>query len=250
MIKFFRKIRQRLLTENKFSKYLIYAIGEIVLVVIGILIALQVNNWNEIRKFNKEGVKIMQELKSEFLDNRIVLEERIRFLDNANNCVRTVLGFMNKESVEIQQTNIDSIINKSLGYGNYNPANSTILELISSGKLNLIKNNSLKKNLFKWLQILEDSDEDFKNQDLQTATLLIPYLYKNISMKNLNTLNTYFKNKEVEKKSELFTGDYSKVFHDLEFENLYQDKLLWNTTMLNHYKDLDTLALEIINQTN
>ena len=69
-------------------------------------------------------------------------------------------------------------------------------------------------------------------------------------MKNLNTLNTYFKNKEVEKKSELFTGDYSKVFHDLEFENLYQDKLLWNTTMLNHYKDLDTLALEIINQTN
>jgi len=247
MIKLFRKIRQKLLSENKFSKYLIYAIGEIVLVVIGILIALQVNNWNEIRKFNKEGVKIMQELKSEFSDNRIFLKERIKFLDNANNCVRTVLGFMNKESAEIQQTNIDSIINKSLQYGNYNPANSTILELISSGKLNLIKNNSLKKNLFKWLQILEDSDEDFKNQDLQTATFLIPYLYKNISMKNLNTYN---KNMEVEKKSELFTGDYSKVFHDLEFENLYQDKLLWNTIMLNHYKNLDTLALEIINQTN
>ena len=47
MIKFFRKIRQKLLTENKFSKYLIYAIGEIILVVIGILIALQINNWNE-----------------------------------------------------------------------------------------------------------------------------------------------------------------------------------------------------------
>jgi len=55
MIKFFRKIRQRLLTENKFSKYLLYAIGEIVLVVIGILIALQINNWNEQRKtVNKE----------------------------------------------------------------------------------------------------------------------------------------------------------------------------------------------------
>ena len=49
MIKFFRKIRQRLLTENKFSKYLLYAIGEIVLVVIGILIALQINNCNEER---------------------------------------------------------------------------------------------------------------------------------------------------------------------------------------------------------
>ena len=50
MIKFFRKIRQSLLAENKFSKYLIYAIGEIALVVIGILIALQINNWNEERK--------------------------------------------------------------------------------------------------------------------------------------------------------------------------------------------------------
>jgi hypothetical protein len=49
MIKFFRKIRQKLLSENKFSKYLIYAIGEIILVVIGILIALQINNWNSNR---------------------------------------------------------------------------------------------------------------------------------------------------------------------------------------------------------
>jgi hypothetical protein len=47
MIKFFRKIRQKLLVENKISKYLLYAIGEVVLVVIGILIALSVNNWNE-----------------------------------------------------------------------------------------------------------------------------------------------------------------------------------------------------------
>lgn len=50
MIKFFRRIRQRLITENRFNKYLIYALGEIVLVVIGILIALQINNWNENRK--------------------------------------------------------------------------------------------------------------------------------------------------------------------------------------------------------
>ena len=50
MIKFFRKIRQNLLMENKTGKYLKYAIGEIILVVIGILIALQINNWNENKK--------------------------------------------------------------------------------------------------------------------------------------------------------------------------------------------------------
>lgn len=62
MIKFFRKIRQKLLTEHKFSKYLLYAVGEIILVVIGILIALQINNWNEGRNTNKKETLILNEL--------------------------------------------------------------------------------------------------------------------------------------------------------------------------------------------
>jgi hypothetical protein len=62
MIKFFRRIRQSLLSENKFSKYLFYAIGEIVLVVIGILIALQVNNWNEKRKTNLKFTNTIEQV--------------------------------------------------------------------------------------------------------------------------------------------------------------------------------------------
>ena len=77
MIKFFRKIRQRLLSENKFSKYLIYATGEIVLVVIGILIALQINNWNEQRKERKLEVQIYTELKSDLLQTRNDINEAI-----------------------------------------------------------------------------------------------------------------------------------------------------------------------------
>ena len=59
MIKFFRKIRRQLLTQNKFSKYLLYAIGEIVLVVVGILIALSVNNWNEKRLLKIDELKFL-----------------------------------------------------------------------------------------------------------------------------------------------------------------------------------------------
>ncbi|WP_020571437.1 DUF6090 family protein [Neolewinella persica] len=62
MIKFFRKIRQKMLSENKFSKYLLYAIGEIVLVVIGILIALQINNWNEGNKNHQRESLILNEV--------------------------------------------------------------------------------------------------------------------------------------------------------------------------------------------
>lgn len=65
MIKFFRKIRQKLLSENKFSKYLIYAIGEIVLVVIGILIALQINNLNEAKKTRTKEISYLANLKND-----------------------------------------------------------------------------------------------------------------------------------------------------------------------------------------
>ena len=70
MITLFRRFRQRLLSENKFSKYLIYAIGEIILVVIGILIALQVNNWNQ----NRIDSKIEKQLLTELLENLEVNE--------------------------------------------------------------------------------------------------------------------------------------------------------------------------------
>ncbi|QIE57998.1 hypothetical protein G5B37_03740 [Rasiella rasia] len=63
MIKFFRKIRQKLISENKFSKYLLYAIGEIVLVVIGILIALQINNWNEQQKVKSNEIALLKTFK-------------------------------------------------------------------------------------------------------------------------------------------------------------------------------------------
>ena len=62
MIKFFRNIRQNLIMENKTSKYLKYAIGEIVLVVIGILIALQINNWNEVRKSDSQVQLLLNNL--------------------------------------------------------------------------------------------------------------------------------------------------------------------------------------------
>ncbi|MGB5377107.1 DUF6090 family protein [Muriicola sp.] len=68
MLRFFRQLRVRLLTENKIRKYLLYAVGEIVLVVIGILIALQVNNYNETDKEREIYVSYLVRLKEDFLE--------------------------------------------------------------------------------------------------------------------------------------------------------------------------------------
>lgn len=77
MIKFFRKIRYQLMNENKTSHYFKYAIGEIILVVIGILIALQINNWNEYRKERKVETDILNELKDNLYQDIVNLKVKI-----------------------------------------------------------------------------------------------------------------------------------------------------------------------------
>ena len=74
MIKFFRKIRQKLLSDSKFSQYLIYAIGEIVLVVIGILIALQIDNWNT-QRFERKAEEMEQRLIDYLCENESLFPE-------------------------------------------------------------------------------------------------------------------------------------------------------------------------------
>lgn len=82
MIKFFRKIRQQLLSENKFKKYLLYAVGEIVLVVIGILIALQINNWNELKKDRLKEFQMLLSLQKDFRSNISNLDSTIFLVSN------------------------------------------------------------------------------------------------------------------------------------------------------------------------
>ena len=81
MIKFFRHIRQNLIMENKTGKYLKYAIGEIVLVVIGILIALQVNNWNENRKTEIKIKNSLIALRNDLIQDTLLIKKRLPFIN-------------------------------------------------------------------------------------------------------------------------------------------------------------------------
>ena len=95
MIKFFRKIRQNLLMKNKTGKYFKYAIGEIVLVVIGILIALQINNWNEQRKDNIKEQAMLKRLEKEFISNREQLLDKIQLRNTLIENSRQLLEYYN-----------------------------------------------------------------------------------------------------------------------------------------------------------
>lgn len=101
MIKFFRKIRQNLLTENKFSKYLLYAIGEIILVVIGILIALQINNWNEEKKNQKQVQLKMYSILADMREDALQIKSIITDLERQNEASSHIIPIMESEKKTI-----------------------------------------------------------------------------------------------------------------------------------------------------
>ncbi len=126
MIKFFRRIRQRLLSESKFSKYLLYAIGEIVLVVIGILIALQINNWNEAKNINEAKTKTLQHIKKEILSNQKFIES----VDAYHEMVRDTLKKIKPPKTEEELTKALSFWR---GFGITRLRNSAFETAVQSG---------------------------------------------------------------------------------------------------------------------
>ena len=146
MIKFFRHIRQRLLTENKFSKYLLYAIGEILLVVIGILIALQINNANEARKERAIEVNYLKNLRADLLleeeNNNSFSQYRFEKARSSTQLLNSALP-ITIEDVERYTDNYENVFI----WQSFVPNNNTFKELLGSGNLSLIKNDTIKNAL-------------------------------------------------------------------------------------------------------
>ena len=135
-----------MLTENKFSKYLLYAIGEIILVVIGILIALQINNQNELRKAREKEVDYLQNLKvdlqSEILNSKAFAAYHFGKVEA---CSQLINGDA-PETINDLQVYTNTYEQVFVWY-DFVPNNNTFNELLSSGNLSLIKNDSIKNGL-------------------------------------------------------------------------------------------------------
>ena len=173
MIKFFRRIRQQLLTENKFSKYLLYAIGEIVLVVIGILIALNINNWNEERQNQKEAHKILIQLKHEFENNNDIVETSIEFQSTRLNAVKGFKTRFNHKN-KITSDSLKSLVSNLGSDWKYKPVKNIIESVITSGKINLIKNDSVKNDIRYWGSAINKYDDLYRSQDELYSKNVLP----------------------------------------------------------------------------
>ena len=163
MIPFFRKIRKKMADDNRPLKYARYAIGEIVLVVIGILIALQINTWNQERQNQKEAHRILLRLEHEFETNN----EMIQGIIDIHNLRRNAANILKNQFSPKSRLNIDSLKTLMLeinGDWKYEPIKNVVEGLISSGKIELIGNDSLVDDVRYWATTLNQYNELYKSQ--------------------------------------------------------------------------------------
>lgn len=146
MFKFFRKIRYDLMEKNKTGKYLKYAIGEVVLVVIGILIALSINNWNDERLNSSARLIFYRNLKQQLLDDAGNIESQIRYND------KNVIQF--EDAVQWITLNdrsaIDSLSLSAIGlmdYSDFDRQGNIYEIIVNSGNVKLVRNTEIIERL-------------------------------------------------------------------------------------------------------
>jgi hypothetical protein len=152
MIKIFRNVRQRLLTENKFSKYLLYAIGEIVLVVIGILIALQINDWSQKNKNDQLANVYLMDFRHDLETDIETLTKRIninKIVSKTADSIFLTLATKNKLSNE-ELLNFYNQNGVMVAESYFIPEKITIRQFESGNNAHLISSKTLKDNLFKY----------------------------------------------------------------------------------------------------
>jgi len=178
MIKFFRKIRQKLIAENRVTKYLLYASGEIILVMIGILLALQVNNWNENRKAEEKELKLLIELEDDLIETKKDLMTDIERIPQLLNVTNALYKSINED--QISDTDPYKL---PQGYLLVYPIlypKLSAYEAIQSEGISIISNDKLRKEITDFYQLhlnrvawAEEKLEELNNKVLK------PYLIAN-----------------------------------------------------------------------
>jgi len=180
MIRFFRTLRQNLLAQGRFTRYLAYAIGEIVLVVIGILIALQINNWNNEQTYRAREIKYLNGLKADFAVDLVNLNEFISDKERKTSSAWLLLNSPPPVTANELQY-LDSLSWNVFSWNTFEPGTKTLDELIGSGNLSFITNDSIKF-------LVLDVVQEYQNLAVHTAHMRREYdmyLYdRSISLKD------------------------------------------------------------------
>ena len=172
--------------DNKPMKYMRYAIGEVVLVVIGILIALSINNWNEARKERLEEMVILKQLQTEFISNLTQLDQKIASKKDLMNSAMQLFHYIDYPNL-LDKDSIDFHLARTLPYSTFDPI---VNDLASSGSLRIITNNRLKQILSFWTSEIADVREDELNWKYYRNEIYIPFLIEHYQLRTIRSKAT------------------------------------------------------------
>ena len=253
MIKFFRKIRYDLMEKNKTGKYLKYAIGEIALVVIGILIALSLNNWKEDLDNRGEEMRILSGLKQEFEVNLAEVNRNIKLNTSTVESSIDFIDLIRTENPFDNYRHVDSLLYLVYMFGSFDAQTGLIDEVISSGKLSIIKDSDLRDRLTSFSGILDNAEEDYIIRVNYYMDQIIPYLSKYIPLVNKDQYMDFSSWSDTYKTNKLSESPFKAKYDEidlLQLENLIAIHKLNNDFVnLNesYLRDFFIETLEIIN---
>ena len=242
-----------MLTENKFSKYLLYAVGEIVLVVIGILIALQINNWNNNKINIGESNEFNQRLLAEVNGNIDLANDKIEIMRGMISSSKGILDLFNKQPSNEDLKLMDSLIFVVISGVQVEFRTGTLNEGLNTGKVALIDSDVLKSKLYGLpsdIQYVRDIDKIYSNLvsiDIQ------PFLYKNFNYRRMdNALSSY------EIGPTKFQFQHNKLLLENEqFENLIDNyffssnsQMAFHTNLKNEFENIKKMIEVELNSEN
>jgi uncharacterized membrane protein YgaE (UPF0421/DUF939 family) len=204
-----------MINENNFSKYLIYAIGEIILVVIGILIALQINNWNEQRKSNQQELLLLRQLQLDLNSNLNEVVELNKRLQINKLGIDSLVVRINKKHYDLM---VPIFLSQALRKSDFNDASSGY-NLMQNGKASLISDEAVLKSV---LAIYENDFPDitYRQNDMKNSIDFIQSNFVNkLFVRADNELNIKF-NEFDEVATDLFVPiDYYSLTENVELKN-------------------------------
>jgi Family of unknown function (DUF6090) len=249
MAKLFNNIRKKIISENqsvsRSRNYLKYAIGEIVLVVIGILIALSINNWNEIRKTNIEEQQALTNIQRDFLINKTLLTELMSNTKIGIKSGSEILNYTGYKKKPKTQDAFNVLLNKIFNNNPYYPQNGFLDDLLNSGKLAIFKNVELRNLLSSWKANLEVLNEQYFSSN-ESEISFNKFIIKNASWLNADGDGVMTKKRSVKFPKSGFDIDNRNMLNNIEFENLTENFTIAQDNYLSKQEEIQKLLNNIL----
>ena len=231
MLFILRKIRRSFFLPGKVRTYLAYAAGEIVLIVVGILLALQISEWNQDRKDRAEETGILLRPKAEFVLNQENLENLTALYQNVASRMEVFSGMIKPEPEDYPAEQIFDLIRILQQRRSYQPISGELSSLNSTGKIALISNQALSKELNKWpstIGRIENIYELMYNELPQTPLNLQDYRTKDLQ---------YYTRRVNIGKSD-FPSDLNELLSSPVMEDVVVTKLIWSNLIVTTFERL------------